>query len=66
MYPHREQVDKILKSNEKRPVFHTLDLPCGCGQVEITQPRDQLVTCPACKKTQLFIYSMLNPKWQIQ
>jgi len=61
MYPHHEQVEKILKNNEKRTVYITLKLPCGHGQVEITEPRDQWVQCQNCFKA-FFVAWSLSPK----
>jgi hypothetical protein len=65
IYPHQEQVDKILKANEKKTRYYVVELPCGHGSLEIKEPRDQIVICKKCGKNHFLIWSMTQPKWNI-
>ncbi len=48
---------------KQKPVV--VKLPCGHGSVEITEPRDQILTCNTCFSRNLFTYVPVSGKSRI-
>jgi len=60
-----EQYRKLNKEFDQRPLRKILKLPCGHGNIEITRPQDQYITCPKCFHKFLLIWSKIA-KYKIE
>jgi len=51
-----DEIRRLNREFDIRPVRKILKLPCGHGSIEITRPQDTYITCPNCFKKFLLIY----------
>lgn len=56
----KDQLRKIDREYDQRPVRTILKLPCGCTSIEITRPGDQYVVCPSCFHKYLLTWSKID------
>lgn len=54
-----------FESGQTKQKNVVVKLPCGHGSVEITEPRDQILTCNTCYKRVLFTYVPVSGRSRI-
>lgn len=65
--PNKYEIDQMLRNFErgKKEKYTILKLPCCGNQVEIKEPRDQVVYCPTCEK-RMWLAWQQTPKVQYE
>ena len=55
-----DEMRRLNREFDIRPVRKILKLPCNCTSVEILRPEDTYIVCPVCFKKYLLTYSKIG------